>query len=319
MAWQNNSQQKAPLNYDFVPFPETVNCSYLKDISKRSGEYSGVISLKIKAVDHLYIGTGNVDFDSRTGLSAKTMIEDGHAVIPGSSVKGAIRHVARAISDGCIEASEGIRLSLASKQRGKCYMPPKLEPDLKICIVCDMFGMMGLGSKISVSDFTAENCTTVQRKVPTQYSPQPDKPCYKEDERHIGYKFYYTECDSREMLPHYDTIYAVKAGTVFTGEIRFIGLDETELYLLLFSIGLGGIQYQDGDGNLQTVKFSHKLGGYRADGYGTVNFICTELILNGDVQTERVQELSEEYGKICSDDAYNRILDYLTDIMKYKE
>lgn len=304
MAWQNNGQQNAPKNYEFVSFPQVVDCSYITDISKRTGEYSGVISLNIKVVDDLYIGSGTVDFDSRTGLSTKTMIENGHAVIPGSSVKGAIRHVARAISEGCIENSDA-RLKLAPKQRGRCNVGPKQT--LNVCIVCDMFGMMGLGSKIAVSDFTAEKCTIVQRKVPAQFSPHPDKPCYLENDRHIGYKFYYTICDSRDMLQHFDTIYAVKAGTVFTGEIRFTGLKLDELRLLMHSLGIGG------------TYFSHKLGGYRADGFGTVNFICTGFILNGKESTpKQAIDYACQYVDHCSDDCYEQLKE-LRNIMEYVE
>lgn len=284
----------APRNFDFVDFPKQVNTSHVDDIKKRRGAFSGVIRLQIKTVDLLYLGSGFVEYEENKGISSRSMTENKKAVIPGSSVKGAIRHVARAISDGCIPNEKG--LDLPHELNKKCRPTAAKDNPAHFCIICDMFGAMGLGSKISISDFTSECSDTVQCKVPAQFSPNINSGYYKENGCHIGYKFYFTNCESRSMLRHNTTIYAVPKGTVFTGDIRFTGLDKTELQLLMHSLGIGG-EY-----------FSHKLGGYRADGFGTVNFICTDFILNGQqCPAAEAVDLACQYVDSCSDDCYDRI------------
>lgn len=284
----------APRNFDFVDFPKQVNTHYIKELKQRLGEFSGIIRLQIKTVDLLYLGNGFVEYEDKKGISSRSMTENKKAVIPGSAVKGAIRHVARAISDGCIPNEKD--LNLPRELKLKCKPTASKEEPLHICIICDMFGAMGLGSKISISDFTSECCETKQCNVPAQFSPNINSDFYKENGCHIGYKFYYTNCESRSMLRQSTTIYAIPKGTVFTGDIHFHGLDKTELQLLMHSLGIGG-EY-----------FSHKLGGYRADGFGTVNFTCIGFILNGKECTPaEAVDLACQYVDSCSDDCYDRI------------
>ena len=136
-----------------------------------------------------------------------------------------------------------------------------------------MFGSMRLGSKVTVTDFTADTCETAACLVPQQNNPHMEKDHYKQNGYHFGYKFYRTECEPRDSLTKDNRIYAVPAGPVFTGSIRFKGLRKKQLKLLLCSLGIGG------------HAFSHKLGGYRADGFGTVNLTCTAFTLNGETST----------------------------------
>ena len=303
-----------PRNFDFVSFPEKVNNNYLNNIKNRYGKYSGAISLQIKTVDDLYTGSGFIDYDPKNGLTTSTDMEEGKAIIPGSSVKGALRHVARAVSDGCIISSEASRdLKLSHQQeKGKCKLADGKSSDKDaVCIICDMFGMMGLASKLIVSDFGSVECKLVKRNVPTQFTPSINSPYYKDGTgKHKGYKFYYTNCDPTDGSK-YDVIYAVAKGTQFTGEIRFNGLDENELCLLMYCLG-----FEDKDGGR---RLSHKLGGYRAVGFGTVNFTCQRFLLNEEeIPIGKAADYAHKYTEICSDDCYARI-DTLEKIMEYRD
>lgn len=316
---QNSAgNQLVKRNFDFVYFPENPDTNYLSDINKRQGKYSGSITLEMTAVDNIYLGSGFIDFDEKSGLIGTTVEELNKAIIPGSSVKGAVRHVARAVSDGCIlqsekeQQSEKEHLELKREQTFSCVPMPKKGETFHVCIVCDMFGTMGLKSKLSFSDFVADRYEVIKCRVPLQFSPKIREPFYLKDELyegkrlHKGYKFYFTDCEKRES-DKIQTITVIKKGAVFTGKIRFEYLDEKELMLFLYSLGIGG-KY-----------FSHKIGGYKADGYGTVNFRCTKFDLNGkETLLTEAENYANKYVKECSDDCYDRI-EQLEEIMSYKE
>ncbi|MDE5946518.1 MAG: hypothetical protein K2J47_02955 [Ruminococcus sp.] len=293
-------------NFDFVYFPENPDTHYLNDIDKRQGEYFGIITLEMNAVDNIYLGSGFIDYNVGAGLIGTTVEELNKAIIPGSSVKGAVRHVARAISDGCIMQSEKERLRLTRQQISSCVSMPKNNKPFHVCIVCDMFGTMGLKSKLSFSDFVADKYEVINCQVPVQFSPNVQAPFYLEDRLHKGYKLYYTECENRES-DKLETVTALEKGAVFTGKITFDGLDENELILFLHSLGIGE-EY-----------FSHKIGGYKADGFGTVNFKCVKFEMNGkEILPSEAETYAKAYVDKCSDDCYDRIKQ-LRKIMHYKK
>lgn len=298
-------------NYDFVYFPREVKTEYVTDINRRNGKYSGNITLKIKAVDNLYLGSGFLHYDGRSGIVAESLFEHGKMVIPGSSVKGAVRHVARAVSDACILSSESERLNLDKKQKYKCN--PKIsnsrDNSFQLCIVCDMFGAMGIASKVRFSDFVSDSCDTEECSVPVQFSPDINFPYYKINKNnnkfHKGYKFYKTICEEDDV-PKTEKITATKKGTEFTGTVSFSGLHEDELQLLMFSLGLSG------------KKFSHKLGGYRAHGFGTVNFSCLEFsLINKKLSPEDAAEYAKKYTE--NKHANPESVKQICEIMKYRE
>lgn len=302
-----------PRNFDFVAFPRSVNNNY-KNIDNRYGEYSGIINLQINTVDNLYTGDGFWDYDQRMGFSTSTKIENDRFIIPGSSIKGALRHVARAVSDGCIDPSEASRdLNIRPSQKSKCSLSKNREEDSDhICVVCDMFGMMGLASKVIVSDFISDTYKKVKCNVPARFTPNINSPVYKDENArfHKGYKFYCTYCEPGDEEKN-DIIYAVEKGTTFNGEIRFTGLDENELCLLMYSLGL-----DDCD---EGRHLSHKLGGYRSAGFGTVNFICQKIIVNGEEKTTSYASCyAHKYTTSCSIECYNHICK-LEEIMEYRD
>ena len=305
-AEQEAAYIEAPKNYAFVPFPQQVNTGYLRDLHRRRGAFSGSIQLQIKTVEPLYLGSGYTLFDEEAGLFGRTMLENGKPVIPGSSVKGELRHTARAVSDGCILYTHAERrdLVLRNGQTANCSNQPDL---FHICIICDMFGMPGLSSKIFCSDFTAEPCELVPYPVPSRNNPRIKADMYMQDGYHIGYKFYLTAGEDRSVKKRKMMIHAVPENIVFTGEIKFSGLDENELMLMMFSLGIG------------KARFSHKLGGYRPDPFGTCNFSCTAFTLNSkQCDSTEASAYADRYAESCPDDCRSRI-DVLRQILTYRE
>ncbi|MBO5266016.1 MAG: hypothetical protein IJZ65_04910 [Ruminiclostridium sp.] len=314
----NTAEQ--PKNYDFVPFPASVKNTYITDMKKRRGNNSGYAEIEITTVDNLYIGSGFSHYEAGKGILSETQ-----KIIPASSLKGSVRQIARAVSDGCIpqdkmeipvfdrkgdtvkEVRRGITVNkaekkpplLTAKQRKKCDVKDKTE----ICIICDMFGTMSLGSKVRFTDLKAEKCPTETVKMPQQFSPNTasddywyigddNKPYYK------GYKFYYTYCEPREVQRN-ETVSVIRKNVTFKGRVYFNDLFDDQLELLLYSLGVG-------------KNISLKLGGYKADGFGTVKTSCTELIVND--KKRNAYELANKYAKDNAD-----ILEEIEDILCYRE
>jgi CRISPR/Cas system CSM-associated protein Csm3 (group 7 of RAMP superfamily) len=116
---------------------------------------------------------------------------------------------------------------------------------------------MGWSSKIFFGDLIAESEGTACVRAAHQFTPHPDAEKYLDTAGYHAYKFYKTKIDE-VTIPKNDILRAVPPKTVFTGEITYRNLDKKELGLLLFGLG-------------QSKSISLKLGGYRNEGFGTVN------------------------------------------------
>lgn len=311
MNFQNSNGyvSSSIVNYDFVQFPyETQRTKYSSDgENSRYGEHSGILKLTITTVDRLHLGSGFSRYRAGEGIISETLAENEKLIIPGSSVKGAVRHLARAISDSCVPNSDDCQKPENRKHGDKTII------EMNICPVCNLFGMMGLASKVFFSDFTADAAgNTEVIALPQQYSPHPNSDRYYDEDGYLkGYKFYKTICEKKDYPngePEKLPVEVVKKGVVFTGDIRFSRLTDSELELLCQSLGIGG------------KFFSHKLGGYRSEGLGTVNFTCTEFRLNGEQKTPQDAEYyATKYIDNCTDDQYDRIETIRKKIMPYRE
>lgn len=269
MAYNNRSTPiNQPSNYEFIPFikPQTF---------KPKEEYSGYVEIELINLDNLFIGSGISNFDGKS-IFDTTMQENGKLIIPGASLKGAVRHISRAVSPSCIPDVE--YNSVPSGYDKKCIAPSK-NNNGDYCIVCDMFGMMSKASKVRFTDLVAENGKTVKIKVPPQFGPNKKSDKYKENNKYIGYKFYYTECEERDILKNI-TIEAVEKKTSFKGKVFFKNLSKEELQLLMFSLTFSKL-------------ISIKLGKFKADGFGTCNIYCKKLVINGK---EEDIEKAHEYA-----------------------
>lgn len=293
-----NSRNSGPKNYSFVRFPEKPYVEYITSLAKRNDasetRYSGYLELEIKTIDYLHIGSGFSRLDNRKLISEVSRTEQ-TLIIPGSSLKGAVRQICRATSDGCIPDEYGVYRT--SNQKAKCSLK---KEDFHCCIVCDMFGGMSLGSKLRFTDLTAEKGRTELIPVRVQFSPNANTDSYQDDSHHtIGYKFYYTICDIEDCDT--EDVEAVSEGIIFKGKIYFKWLDKKELCLLAHALGLA-------------KNFSMKLGGYKNDGLGTVETKCVKMIVNGKEEdaVSYAENYLKEYAKEVSVqiDDLKRIMEY---------
>lgn len=273
-------------NYFFVDFPATdqryVYRGKRRDVAH---QLSGMLKVKLATVDPLFIGSGFQELEGGEFVK-QTLTEHGRPIIPGSSFKGAVRHICRAVSKSCVPCKidkEGKPIDIVIPEDTNVQCMPKAD---NACIVCDMFGKMGWGSKVFFSDLLAECETTARFQAAQQFAPHPDAKKYYEKGCH-KLKFYKTKIDE-VTIPKKDILRAVVPKTVFTGEISYRNLDEKELGLLLFGLGQSGT-------------ISLKLGGYRNEGFGTVN-----ISLDSE-QISDVPALVKKYTASVDDELNNRI------------
>lgn len=291
-----------PKNYDFVEYLKPQYFIDSENIRRKPDTpYHGYLDIEIVTVDPLFIGSGMFQME-KDDIYAETMHENGRLIIPGSSLKGAVRQICRAVSESCIPDA-----IVPNNYKLRCFPPnPVKHQEQRSCIVCDMFGMMSAASKVRFTDLSAEHDKTVVMHVPQQFAPDKSKENYKwEDGTHIGYKFYKTHCDPRSAAKGI-AIKAVAKGTSFFGRVYFRDLHEKELELLLFALA-------------QSRIFDLKLGGYKADGLGTVKIYCNGFMLNGkDVGADAAEEYAIAYENDL-DKKHPATLDDLIEILKPKE
>lgn len=251
--------------YFFVPCP--VRKKYEPDNEKK---YSGFINLRIKCITDLHIGSGYRDFKNSSVLVQETVKFDGKPIIPGSTLKGTVRGLARAISSSCKSDREcSIRYDKFTKTNV-----------VNTCITCDMFGIMGKSSKVIFTDFMPEdNVQVTVQKLNMQFGPNVNK-----DEKE-GFKFY-------ETLPNpYNSsskteAELISAGASFTGKVFFRELTEEELSLLMYSLSLNKAECRG---------INLKTGGFKNEGKGEIKAETIDFKVNNGMK-KTPEELAENYN-----------------------
>lgn len=282
-------------NYFFVDFPVTDSHYVSRDKRQDAAhQFSGILKVRLVTVDPLFIGSGFQELEDGQFVK-QTLTETGRPIIPGSSLKGDVRQICRAVSQSCVP-QESCRISLPQGTMRQCKPERRSELD-HACIVCDMFGKMGWSSKVFFSDLIAENGKTECFRAAQQFAPHPDAEKYLDKEGYHAYKFYKTKINE-VTRPQNDILRAVSPKTMFTGEITYRNLDQKELRLLLFGLGQSG-------------SISLKLGGYRNEGFGTVN-----ITLASDQVSDPLAMTNEYIDSV--DDVLIFGIEQLEDGMPYK-
>lgn len=126
--------------YEFIPFLEKSEVEKYSSHNKAAeNTYSGKLKLRITTLSPLHIGSKQQDYDQTGNILKKQIRRNGNLIIPGSSLKGAVRSIAEAISYSC--AAEPPFQELKSllprenrvacsniHQRGLCMEERQFEP-----------------------------------------------------------------------------------------------------------------------------------------------------------------------------------------------
>lgn len=267
----------------------------------KKADLNGYIDLEVTAIDDLYIGSGFVNYSNK-GNYYETIKYDNKPIIPGSSLKGCIRHIANIVSDGCVADVNTLFKNKKYKNKYRFELREIRCSTSNMCIICDMFGMKGRKSKVIFSDLVSDNAQLKKINLNTQFSPGVGNEFYHDNKTLRGYKLYKTECE------HYkgkstNFVEVVKSGAIFKGKIIYYDLTETELNLLCYSLGLG-------------AHFNPKIGGYKNDGLGQVKIRGT-LFVNGKIVN--ACDYANAYKNYCYERNISDALDKVEEILKSTE
>jgi hypothetical protein len=261
--------------YDFVPFPKRR-----PDRKKGAGQdkldarlLSGTLELTLHTLTPVHVGLGYSDFikagnqEYLAALQAsKPVREEGTTrrryLIPGSSLKGAVRSLVEAITRSCIRITQGRHRPYIPQGYGGCMSVDDL------CIACRLFGAQDYQGHVSFEDAVAPKGSLVLLGTPLLWTPARGgrglPPRYLQGNQARGRKFYRHASPPSGVDPRA----CIKSGAELPLRIHFLNLSEAELGVLLTALG----QHPD-------HPFPIKLGGGKPVGLGSVQIILNRVTL----------------------------------------
>ncbi|MCE2401151.1 hypothetical protein J4G08_09720 [Candidatus Poribacteria bacterium] len=304
-------EQAAPKPFAFVQLPSSVK----RDRPTRHDRYqhnrtTGRIHGTIKALSPIYIGSGIIDIGDDVELIKTAVKTGGNIVIPGSSLKGAIRSVVEAISESCLsKVSTQVRRAMP-RWFSECRQKENL------CVACRMFGAMGFQGNISIQDAPRIEGDIVTKHVPELYAPGRGQRSMREVP---GRKFYM----HGEVATGSTPVEACEKETQFRFVMQVDNLKQSEWGLLFTALG-----------HHPEHSFKLKIGGAKPVCFGSIDFQIDEIqvqqhtgsrYLNWDVpqDTSRTNEELETWMQTCVNDAetdkliQQELLSQLAQILKY--
>jgi CRISPR/Cas system CSM-associated protein Csm3 (group 7 of RAMP superfamily) len=304
-------QDQAEKPYDFVPLSEELiddGPAREKVIGHHRLEerrLSGYLKFSIETLTPLQVASGMIELvkvkkgDSQKEELASTHASSrGRAVIPGTSIKGAIRAIAEAISPSCFTVREGRTRSKIPDDLTQC--DPK---EGEICPACRLFGTRSYQGLVWFHDIPVPPGSSVIARTPLLWKPGGrDKNrlagLYLNEDGYVeGRKFYYHARPASGP----DARVSVKRGTRITTRVNFENLSEPELGLLVAAMGCH-----------PSKRFPIKLGGGKPVGLGSVRLEIIEMgIIRSDMLRSKGRlggiremtdtELNEMIGKWVSE------------------
>lgn len=222
-----------------------------------SDRCTGILDFELKTPDHQWIspGTGRLALallDGQEIVVQKGARRRAVAVVPGTSIKGAVRTIFELLTHSC-NPLKGSRCTIDSG-----------------CPACMVFGCLGFRGRVSFDDAVPAEPGTVEFQVamtPVPRSPDPKK-------TDGDFRFY----DLIEMVPDDKTVppkdFRPLAREVFRGRfvsrMRFQNLSPKVLGALIICLGCSPNPQQ---------RFPLRLGGVKYDGKGAVSVKPLEIRL----------------------------------------
>jgi len=255
------SPQEKP--YRFVDLPSGAAVESHRQPPAGHAVYTGVSGTLIGEITvrtPVHLGSGKIELTGQKDIPlVKAHVRSGgRPVIPGSSLKGAVRSVVEAISPSCVHITQARQYPRAAR---RC-------DDLdRLCVACRMFGALGRqGGYQGLVRF----CDAVLRKehdlsivsIPVLYAPRTRERLYFDDVGQVkGRKFYRHGHLAVGDMPMEVCPIGAKLDLI----VHFSNLTEKELGLLLIALGQGD------------RKFWLKLGGGKPRCAGSVEISVTEM------------------------------------------
>ncbi|MEZ4436772.1 MAG: RAMP superfamily CRISPR-associated protein [bacterium] len=249
--------------YAFTPLPDAprvVARAEARFDRRVEGTIGGRVRLVYRLDEPVHVGAGHKLVED--GQPVRATVHSGEvAVVPGSSLKGAIRARYEAITRSCAGQAPrpqrdivsrsfgGFRVELAATKQAKDHSvftgcrtrPGDAAPAL--CPACALFGVMNRKARAGFGDFDADAAATVQA-MPAQYSPRlhhvgeftADRQAERLTVTRLhGRKFH----GGRGPAPSGAAmrIEVIPAGAAVAGDVRLTNVTAAELGGLLVALG----------------------------------------------------------------------------------
>jgi CRISPR/Cas system CSM-associated protein Csm3 (group 7 of RAMP superfamily) len=224
----------------------------------RFQDWSGRLEVEIEVVStYLYVGSGTFELfplDGQEQVCYAFARRNGELVIPGTSVKGAVRNVLEAISNSCVRQT--------AKKEGVHGSHRACEGVDKLCPACRLFGTTGYRGRVHFSDAVPVGEVKTERiKIADLWPPRLAK----------GRKFYQTRefqaLDKRPEKSH-RFLEVVPRRSRFAASLYFENASSAEMGLLMRAWGL---DVQESKQESKVVHaFPIKLGGAKPRCLGAV-------------------------------------------------
>lgn len=286
--------------YDFVPFPKGR-----PDRKQGAGQdkldarlLSGTLELTLHTLTPVHVGLGYSDFikaNNQEYLAAlqasKPVREDDTTrrryLIPGSSIKGAVRSIVEAITRSCVYVTR-VKTQLIPDEYALCDRREEYKRSdgkKELCLACRLFGAQDYQGHVRFEDAVAQEGFVPVVGTPPLWSPLgggKDAKQYKRygelPQRYLddttrkarGRKFYHYRSvpSNKQTRRKLDMRMCIKSGAELPLRIHFLNLSEAELGVLLTALGL----HPD-------HPFPIKLGGGKPVGLGSVQVKCQRINL----------------------------------------
>ncbi|HIC92888.1 MAG TPA: hypothetical protein EYP09_01365 [Anaerolineae bacterium] len=229
--------------YEFVAFPSKVKREEPAGhhrFALKEGKYAGLIEATLTARRPVQVASGLMDVmklkSGETALALMTKVRRRISVIPGSSLKGAVRSVVEAISPSCVRVVGW---------RTRPSLPRRMNPCSRmdsLCPACRLFGMSGGRGENYAGQVHFEDAVMVEGRLVVVRTPLLWAPArsrrglpsrYLRGREVRGRKFYYHGTLAKGL----DARMAAGTGAIFKAYIRFENLSDAELGLLLAALG----------------------------------------------------------------------------------
>jgi len=223
----------------------------------KPGTVSGMLRGEILARTPLHVASGTLEVTDipEAPLVKAHVRSGGRPVVPGSSLKGAIRSIVEAISPSCVRITRVRRNQLPRNTSG-------CRDERNLCVACRMFGSLGYQGQVRFSDAVLqEGLATRWTEMPALYAPRSRANVYFERGQVKGRKFYMHGQSAIGDTP----VEVCPPGAVLEFTVQFENLRPAELGLLLVASGQG------------EPKLYPKLGGGKPACYGSIDVQVTEL------------------------------------------
>lgn len=269
--------------YDFVPFPKRR-----PNREKGAGQdklnpclLSGTLELTLRTLTPVHVGSGYSDFikadnqEYLAALQASKPVREADAVrrrylIPGSSIKGAVRSLVEAITRSCVRVTR-VKTQLIPDEYAPCDRRKEYKRSdgkKELCLACRLFGAQDYQGHVRFEDAVAPKGSLVPLRTPLLWTPARGgrglPPRYLQGNQARGRKFYRHASPPSGVDPRA----CIKSGAELPLRIHFLNLSEAELGVLLTALGLH-----------PKHPFPIKLGGGKPVGLGSVQVVCRQITL----------------------------------------